>query len=99
MEDKSVKKYNGLFWVIGLCAFVALMCSGFSWILGLCGITGGIFNTIKNVANIVLIVVAVASGWIWISSAKMNKTLKLVLEIFFIIFAVLAVLGVIGLGI
>ena len=94
-----MKKYNGLFRVIGLCAFVALMCSGFTWLLGVCHIQAAFLGTIKSVANIILIVIAVASGWLWISSTKMNKTVKLVLEIFFIIFAVLAILGVIGLGI
>lgn len=94
-----MKKYNGLFWVIGLCAFVALMCSGFTWLLNACHIEAAFLGTIKSVANIILIVIAVASGWLWISSTKMNKTVKLVLEIFFIIFAVLAILGVIGLGI
>jgi hypothetical protein len=48
------------------------------------------------VASIILTVIALVFGWMWLSSAKLNKTFKLVLQILFVIFAVLAILGFIG---
>lgn len=91
-----MKKYNGLFVIIGFCAFVALMASGLVWILGQVGVNGGFIGVIGQVASIILTVIACFSGWLWLSSAKMNKTLKIVLEVFFIIFAVMAICGICG---
>lgn len=91
-----MKKYSGLFVIIGFCAFIALMASGIIWILSLFGISGGILGTIGYIAHIILIVIACFSGWLWISSAKMNHTLKVVLEVLFIIFAIMAICGVCG---
>lgn len=88
-----MKKYSSVFWVVGLCAFVALFCSGLSWIIGLFNGSLPILNTLKNIAGIILTVTAVVAGWLWVSSTKMNKTLKLVLQILFIVFAVLAICG------
>lgn len=93
-----MKKYSGIFWIVGLCAFVALMCSGFVWLLGLIGVSWGFLGTLQMLANIVLTVTAVIAGWLWISSCGFNKTLRLVLQILFIIFAVLAICGHIGIG-
>ncbi|MGM9970994.1 MAG: hypothetical protein ACI35W_01120 [Anaeroplasmataceae bacterium] len=89
------KKSTGhvLITIIGFCAFVALMCSGFSWLLSLINSNLGFLGTLEKIAGIVLSVCAALAGWFWISSSSMNKTLKLVLEIFFVIFAILAILG------
>ncbi|MGM9970440.1 MAG: hypothetical protein ACI35S_08610 [Anaeroplasma sp.] len=89
-----MKKYNGLFWLIGLCAFVAFMLSGIIWLIGLIGISWSLLSTLESVANIVLIVCTFLAGWVWLSSVKVNKKFKLVLQILFIIFAVLSICGV-----
>jgi len=94
-----MKKYSGVFWVIGLCAFVALMCSGIAWLLGLIGVTAGFLGTLKMIAGIVLTITAVISGWVWLSSCSLNKTFKTVLQVLFVIFAVLAILGYLNIGI
>ena len=91
-----MKKYNSWFAVMGFCAFIALMASGLIWLFSAVGITWGFLGTVRNVAHIVLTVIAVFSGWLWVSSSKMNKTLKLVLEILFVIFAVMAIMGICG---
>lgn len=91
---KNNKKLN-LFWIVGLCAFVALMCSGISWLLGLVEIGSNLVNTLKMVANIILSVVSLLCGWTWLASSKMNKKLKLVLEVLFIVFAILSIMGTI----
>ena len=91
---KNTKKLN-LFWIVGLCAFVALMCSGISWLLGLVEIGSNLVNTLKMVANIILSVVSLLCGWTWLASSKMNKKLKLVLEVLFIVFAILSIMGTI----
>ncbi len=91
-----MKKYDGVFWLIGLCSFVALFCSGLSWILGLFDGSLGILTTLRSIASIILTICACITGWLWLSSTSMNKTAKLVLQIFFIIFAVLAVCGFIN---
>ena len=93
-----MKGKDTLLTIIGFCAFFALMCSGAVWLLNLCNISGGIISTLGNVARIVLIVTALIIGWLWLSSVKMNKTLKIVLQVFFIVFAVLAICGVFGFG-
>ena len=92
-----MKNNKGLFWLIGLCAFVSLMLAGIIWFIGVCG--GGSWpplNKIKMISDLVLIVCAVVAGWLWLSDTKMNKTLKIVLIVLFVIFAILAVCGVIG---
>lgn len=94
-----MKKYSGLFWIIGLCAFTAFMCSGFIWVFDLVKINWALLGTIKKVANTVLIVSAFLAGWVWLSSIKLNKTFKLVLQIIFVIFAVLSICGVLAIGI
>lgn len=91
-----MKKYSGLFVIIGLCAFVALMASGFIWLLGLLGVVAPFLGTLGYIANIILVVIAAFSGWLWISTAKMNHTLKIILEVLFIIFAIMAICGVCG---
>lgn len=87
-----------VFWIMGLCAFVALMCNGFVWLLSLIDASWSFLGTVSNVAGIVLTVSAVIAGWLWISSCRMNKTIKLVLQILFIVFAVLAVCGYLSIG-
>jgi hypothetical protein len=91
---KKTKKLN-LFWIVGLCAFVALMCSGVSWILGLVNIGSALVGTLKSVATIILSVVSLLCGWTWLSSSNMNKKLKLVLQVLFLVFAVLSIMGTI----
>lgn len=91
---KKTNKLN-LFWIVGLCAFVALMCSGISWLLGLIQIGSNLVNTLKMVANIILSVVSLLCGWTWLASSKMNKKLKLVLEVLFVVFAILSIIGTI----
>ena len=91
---KKTNKLN-LFWIVGLCAFVALMCSGISWLLGLIEIGSNLVNTLKMVATIILSVVSLLCGWTWLASSKMNKKLKLVLEVLFVVFAILSIIGTI----
>ena len=91
-----MKKYTSVFWIIGLCAFIALMCSGVAWLLGIIGVTAGFLGKIQMIASIILTITAVLAGWAWLSSCKFNKTLKIVLQVLFIVFAVLAILGYIG---
>ena len=88
-------KSNGfsLFWLVGLCAFVALMCSGVSWLLGLINVASNLIGTLRMVANIILSVVSLLCGWTWLSASKMNKKLKLVLQVLFLVFAVLSIIG------
>ncbi len=93
-----MKKSSGLFWIIGLCSFVAFMCSGFAWLLGAVGISWGFLATLEMLAYLVLSIAAFFAGWVWLCSVKMNKTLKIVLKVLFIIFAVLSICGVIGLS-
>ena len=47
------------------------------------------------VATIILSVVSLLCGWVWLTNAKMNKNLKLVLQILFLVFAVLSIVGAI----
>ena len=89
-------KKSGLFWLIGLCAFVSLMLAGIIWFIGLCGGHWSALGKIKMVSDLILIVCAVVAGYLWLSDTKMNKTLKIVLIVLFILFAILAVCGVIG---
>lgn len=91
-----MKKNSIVFWIIGLCAFVALMCSGLSWVIGLFDGSLPFLAKLEQIAGIILTVTALITGWLWLSSCKINKTFKLILQILFIIFAVLAVCGYIG---
>ncbi len=79
--------------IVGFCAFLALMCGGFYWLLSICQVQWNFLQTIKWVCSIILTVIAVICGWIWINSTKINKTAKIVIDVFFVIFAVLAVIG------
>jgi hypothetical protein len=88
-------KSLNLFWLVGLCAFVALMCSGVSWLLSLINATLPLIGTLRFVANIILSVVSLLCGWVWLASSKMNKKLKLVLQILFLVFAILSIVGTI----
>ena len=93
-----MKKYSSLLWIIGLFAFISLMLAGTIWIFNVCGGHWDFLNRLKMVADLILIVCAVVAGWLWLIDTKMNKTLKIVLQVLFIIFAVLAVYGVFGIG-
>ncbi len=92
MAKNKSSKYS-LLWIVGLCAFVSLMCKGVIWVLGLLSISFSLLSTLGNVASIILYVVALGTGWIWISGTKMNKRLKLVLEVLFLIFAIMCICG------
>lgn len=89
-------KKGGLLWFIGFLSFIALMCAGTVWLLSLAHVSGGVISMIGRIASIVLAVIAIVCGGLWLHDTKMNKTLKIVLTVFFIIFAVLAILGYIG---
>ena len=91
---KKSNKIN-LFWIVGLCSFIALMCSGASWLLSFLNLASGIIGTLQSVATIILSVVSLLCGWTWLSNTKMNKNLKLVLQILFLVFAVLSIMGAI----
>lgn len=93
-----MKKYFGWFAVMGFCAFIALMSSGLIWILQLVHVSWGFLGTVRDIAHIILYVIAAISGWLWISSTKLNRTLKLVLEILFVVFAAMAIMGTCGVG-
>ena len=88
-----MKKNITLEALLGCIAFIALMCGGFYWFFRQIDVSFGFLNTIKYVCSIILTVIAVICGWMWLSNTKMNKTLKIVLMVFFVIFAVLAVCG------
>ena len=89
-------KKNGLFWLIGLCAFVSLMLAGIIWFIGVCGGHWAFLGKVKMISDLILIVCAVVAGYLWLSDTKMNKTLKIVLIVLFVLFAILAICGVIG---
>ncbi len=91
-----MKKYDGVLWFIGFCAFVALFCSGCAWLLGSIGASWSFLGKLKGLATIALTIVASICGWLWLSTLNINKTFKLVLEIFFVLFAILAVIGYIS---
>ncbi len=93
-----MKKYSGLLWIIGLFAFISLMVSGTIWIFNVCGGHWAVLGKIKMVSDLILIVAGVIAGWLWLVDAKMNKTLKIVLQVLFVIFAILAICGVFGIG-
>lgn len=83
--------------LIGFLCFIALMLAGTAWLLSLPG-WGQVANIVtwfKNIAVLILIVCGLIWGFIWLNDAKMNKTLKIVLMVFFILFAILAVVGVV----
>ncbi len=88
-------KKGGLMWFVGLLAFVALVAAGLAWCLHWIpgdALTGPL-NTIKWISCVILTVIALVFGWIWLSSVKLGKTFKLVLQILFLIFAILAIVG------
>ena len=84
--------------VIGFLCFIALMLAGGVWLLSLIPGDSGfqsVLAWLKNISVFLLIACALVFGWIWLYESRMNKTLKIVLMVFFILFAVLAVVGVI----
>lgn len=91
-------KSYGIGWLVGLCSFLAVMCAGICWLLGICGINGGLVSKIGNIAQLVILLCVLVSGWFWLSDWKINKTAKLVVTVFFILFTVLAICGVFGIG-
>ena len=88
-------KYKTFYWVMGLCAFVALMASGFAWLLGVIGVSWGFLGTLNWLATLGLSICAFLAGWVWLCSFK-KSTFRTVLQVLFVIFAVLAVFGVIN---
>ena len=86
-------KKGGLVWFVGLLAFIVVFAAGFAFFFRWFPQFSDALNTIKMVASIVLTVIALVFGWLWLKDTKMNKTLKIVLEVLFIVFAVLAILG------
>lgn len=86
-------KKGGLMWFVGLLAFVALFAAGLAWCLHFIQPIANPLSYVKMVACIILTVIALVFGWMWLSSVKMNKTFKLVLQILFVVFAVLAIIG------
>lgn len=83
--------------IIGFLCFIALMLAGAVWLLRLIPADGmaNTLNWLKNIATFLLIACALVFGFMWLHDANMNKTLKIVLMVFFILFAVLAIVGVI----
>ena len=83
--------------VIGFLCFIALMLAGTAWLLSLPGWNqvASIVTWFKNIAVLILIGCGLVFGFLWLHDAKMNKTLKIVLMVFFILFAVLAIIGVV----
>ncbi|MBQ9449353.1 MAG: hypothetical protein IJU60_05715 [Acholeplasmatales bacterium] len=83
--------------LIGFLCFIALMLAGTAWLLSLPGWKDAesIVLWIKHIAVLILIACGLVFGFIWLHDAKMNKTLKIVLMVFFILFAVLAIIGVV----
>lgn len=94
-----MKKYSGVFWVIGLCAFLAFMSSGLIWILDICGVSWHLLPRIKQISGLILNISAFLAGWLWVSSSIKNKNVRLVFQIIFVVFFILAICGVFGLGI
>lgn len=90
-----MKKGSMIYWIVGLCAFVALMLSGTIWLLNLIEVSWGFLGTLEYITHLVLVIAVFLSGWVWLSGTSMNKTLKIVLQVLFIIFAVLAIAGII----
>ena len=85
--------------LIGFLCFIALMLSGSAWLLTKIN-ANDLANAIKylhNISMFILIGCGIVSGFLWLYNAKMNKTLRIVLMVFFITFAVLAIFGVISL--
>lgn len=91
-----MKKNLTLEVILGFFAFIALMCGGFYWFFNIIDVHFGFLNTIHYICSIILTVIALVCGWLWLNSTKMNKTLKIVLEVLFVIFAVLAICGYVG---
>jgi len=85
--------------ILGFLCFLALMLAGFAWLFGLIDADGvrKVCTYLKNVAMFILIACALIFGFLWLYNTSMNKTLKIVLMVFFILFAVLAVFGVVNL--
>ena len=83
--------------ILGFLCFIALMLAGTAWLFGLIDANGvkNVCTWLKNIAVLILIVCALIFGFLWLYGTKMNKTLKIVLMVFFITFAVLAVVGVV----
>ena len=84
--------------VVGFLCFIAIMLAGAAWLLHF--IPGDSFEKIllwlKNIAVFILIGCGLVFGFLWLHDTRMNKTLRIVLMVFFITFAVLAIVGVIN---
>ena len=90
-------KYKTFYWVMGFCAFVALMCSGFGWLLNdVLKLGWGFLGTIQWIADLGLALCAFLAGWVWICTSTKPGTFRIVLQVLFVIFAILAVFHVIG---
>ena len=84
--------------VVGFLCFIAIMLAGGAWLLHFIPGDGfhNVLNWLKNIAVFILIACGLAFGFLWLHETRMNKTLKIVLMVFFITFAVLAIVGVIN---
>lgn len=89
-------KYKTFYWVMGFCAFVALMASGFAWLLGVIGVSWGFLETLQWLASLVMSVCVFLAGWVWLCTSVKPGTFRIVLQVLFVIFAVLAVFGVVN---
>lgn len=83
--------------IIGFLCFIALMLAGTVWLLGFIPGTAleSTLRWLKNISVLILIGCALVFGFLWLYESRMNKTLRIVLMVFFVLFAVLAVVGVI----
>ncbi len=83
--------------IIGFLCFIALMLAGTVWLLGFIPGTAleATLRWLKNISVLILIGCALVFGFLWLYESRMNKTLRIVLMVFFVLFAVLAVVGVI----
>ncbi len=89
-------KYKTFYWVMGFCAFVSLMASGFAWLLGVIGVSWGFLGTLNWLASLVMSVCVFLAGWVWLCTSVKAGTFRTVLQVLFVIFAVLAVFGVVN---
>ncbi|MCI5582856.1 MAG: hypothetical protein MR357_04000 [Anaeroplasma sp.] len=90
-----MKKYTGIFWVIGLCAVIAVLCTGAEWILNQFNGTLPLLTKIAYYAKLVLYVLPCIVGLFWILSIK-NKTVRIIVLIFYIAFFILSIFGYMG---
>ena len=90
-------KYKTFYWVMGLCAFVALMASGFSWLLNdVIKLGWGFLETVEWIADLGVSICAFLAGWVWLCTSVKAGIFRTVLQVLFVIFAVLAVFGIVS---